>query len=1204
MSTEHPAKSNRQLQIGKFRILERIATGGMGAVYKARDTENDRVVALKILSPETAAKPRMIERFRLEALHGSKLHHPNVVTLYESGEVNGIHYLALEFVEGVDLQTYILQKGQLDVDQSRLIIIQATKAIAHLHQQGVIHRDIKPSNFLIRYKDGQPVIKLIDLGLARHRDDDEDCRMTKAGSTVGTVDYIAPEQARNSGAADVRSDIYSLGCSWYHMLTGQPPFTEGSMLERLYKHVEDEPPDVRSLNPDVPELVVRVIKRMMAKDPSDRYQTPAALLRELQGTDPQVQPFSKRVLAGLAQEDEPDDPEGRPRRGTRVRGGRTAQAGRRKPSVLLLVSVAAGLTVAIIVGMLVARQFMPPAPADDKKPEAPEAPSVTTPPLPLSGVTKPGSRPPPTSAKKSEPAPRPIDTKPPAPSALPVLYEPVVPINIANLNREWEQPWEKAASLPAGPTFRVARGSRGGSDQTFESLAEACAAAPAGQETIIEIHTNGPLYEGPISVSGRSLVLRAGKGFRPLLAWDAKQAPAGKGEQFLSLSGGRLTLENLEVVCQTTAQGQTDTAALFRVTEGDLTAEACTFSVAGNHSAGVAVVRLEGAATAACKCRLNHCYLRGTEVIAVEVRVPGAEVLLDGCLAAGGNRPLVDVRGPLPLVPATLRVRRSTLVAGQALIRLQPDAPAGRGPGLRFLGWDTLLARSGAQTEEAMLVVRERTDPSSVQWQAINCLYAGWRTLLKAPELTIANLQAWRDHFHERDGDASILQTWPAGSRGRPEEVPAAEYLPGSSAPVRYAATSGPGVLGFHLAALPPARDHWLRFTYGPFTPDQVDLPKAGARPAILPPADNHYHGEQLDLAKIGDLGAYLQDIQKNHPLAHRVVLHLTGSGEQSTSPIAWKDSSLVLCFVPPADDAEPLVLIPNGATVGHHEALIEVVNGNLEIVGGAIRFTGRNLLPASMLKVQGGDLSLAGCRLEGPLAKPPANYRGLIQFEGAGNGAKQTHACALADSVMTSAQAVLRLVQPGIRLRMENCLLVANGDALEFDPAAADQPPLRLQAALRRNTVAVNGAVLHLKDAAGVPVPAEPILVQATANVFMDPFRGPSSQAGVLRYERAAVNRGLLIWQGQGNLFDKRFLYYAQSEGERLPDKPQAYAAWTRLWGTAGERNPVADVGLPHPLALDESPPLGQLALPPLFKNPPLGADFARLGFSRKRPK
>jgi eukaryotic-like serine/threonine-protein kinase len=214
MSSDPAAKKpHRSIRIGKYEVLSHIATGGMGAVYKARDTEDGREVALKVMSPEMASKPSMIERFRREAKHAAKLSHENVVTLYEFGEVNNTWFLAMEFIDGIDLHEYSKRKGPLDPAEALDIILQGCRALNHAYQCGIIHRDIKPSNFLVTRQGERMVIKMTDLGLARQVSNDE-FRVTRAGTTVGTLDYMAPEQARDSGLADIRSDLYSLGSTW------------------------------------------------------------------------------------------------------------------------------------------------------------------------------------------------------------------------------------------------------------------------------------------------------------------------------------------------------------------------------------------------------------------------------------------------------------------------------------------------------------------------------------------------------------------------------------------------------------------------------------------------------------------------------------------------------------------------------------------------------------------------------------------------------------------------------------------------------------------------------------------------------------------------------------------------------------------------------------------------------------------------------
>src|SRR5262249_18069857 len=273
-------RTKRGQRFGKYEILAHIATGGMGAVYKARDAELGREVALKILPPTMASKPNMLERFKREAINAARLRHENIVTLYDWGKVKDTYYLALEFVDGIDLGEYITRKGRLDPEEARLIIIQAARALGHAAQNSVVHRDIKPSNFLVSRTNDVLVVKLTDMGLSRATDD-EDFRVTRAGTTVGTVDYMAPEQARDSGAADIRSDLYSLGCTAFHMLAGQPPFPEGTLTERIYKHCESDSPNLLEINPEVPPALWAVLERLLAKRPEDRYATAEELIDDL-----------------------------------------------------------------------------------------------------------------------------------------------------------------------------------------------------------------------------------------------------------------------------------------------------------------------------------------------------------------------------------------------------------------------------------------------------------------------------------------------------------------------------------------------------------------------------------------------------------------------------------------------------------------------------------------------------------------------------------------------------------------------------------------------------------------------------------------------------------------------------------------------------------------------------------------------------------
>jgi hypothetical protein len=262
-----------------YELIEPLGVGGMAAVLLAHDTLLDRDVALKILPPEMAEEPENILRFHQEARSAAKLDHENIARVFFYGEDRGLHFIAFEFVEGEDLRTLIEQHGRLPVREALLYILQVTAGLVHAFERNVVHRDIKPSNILIT---PEHKAKLVDMGLARIVEPEEDMRaLTHSGVTLGTFDYISPEQALEPRAADVRSDIYSLGCTFYHALTGHPPVPGGTAAKKVHCHQNVPPLDPRQFVPDLPTEVAVVLDRMMAKDPADRYQSPTDLLQDL-----------------------------------------------------------------------------------------------------------------------------------------------------------------------------------------------------------------------------------------------------------------------------------------------------------------------------------------------------------------------------------------------------------------------------------------------------------------------------------------------------------------------------------------------------------------------------------------------------------------------------------------------------------------------------------------------------------------------------------------------------------------------------------------------------------------------------------------------------------------------------------------------------------------------------------------------------------
>lgn len=264
--------------LAHYRLDDYVGVGGMGAVFRATDIRLDRPVALKILPVEQAKDPEIVARFQHEARAAARLDHENIARVFMVGEDRGLHFIAFEYVEGVNVRDLIQQCGPLPAHEVVNYALQIAGALVHAMTRGVVHRDIKPSNIIIT-PNGRA--KLVDMGLARHFERRHDGGLTQSGVTLGTFDYISPEQARDPRTADARSDIYSLGCTLFHMLAGRPPYPDGTVLQKLLKHQEEAPPDSRQHNSSVPANLAAVITRMMAKDPARRFQSPQELLSEL-----------------------------------------------------------------------------------------------------------------------------------------------------------------------------------------------------------------------------------------------------------------------------------------------------------------------------------------------------------------------------------------------------------------------------------------------------------------------------------------------------------------------------------------------------------------------------------------------------------------------------------------------------------------------------------------------------------------------------------------------------------------------------------------------------------------------------------------------------------------------------------------------------------------------------------------------------------
>jgi serine/threonine-protein kinase len=272
--------------LGPYKILDQVGQGGMGRVYKAMHQTMNRVVALKVLTPQLVNTERAQQLFLREVQAAAQLSHPNIVMAFDANETEGRHYLAMEYVAGPNLERYVKKQGPLPIGLACEIVFQTANGLQHAFEKGMVHRDIKPANLLLDQEPGADTIqvKILDFGLARlaqHETAGSKTLVAKENTVMGTPDFLSPEQSRDLHETDIRSDLYSLGCTFYFLLTAQVPFPGGNTVDKLIRHNSDEPKALEELRPDVPKSIAKIVRKLMAKNPDERFQTPDELMDAL-----------------------------------------------------------------------------------------------------------------------------------------------------------------------------------------------------------------------------------------------------------------------------------------------------------------------------------------------------------------------------------------------------------------------------------------------------------------------------------------------------------------------------------------------------------------------------------------------------------------------------------------------------------------------------------------------------------------------------------------------------------------------------------------------------------------------------------------------------------------------------------------------------------------------------------------------------------
>jgi serine/threonine-protein kinase len=694
-------------RLGQFLLQKFIGGGGMGVVFRALDTTLNREVAVKVLSRDQSADEEALRRFRNEAQSAARLNHENIARVHYVGEDRGVHYIVFEFIEGTNLRDRVEQTGPLPLAEAISYTYQIAQALDHASQRDVIHRDIKPSNVLIT-PDGKA--KLVDMGLARLiQVAQADHDLTASGVTLGTFDYISPEQARDPRSADVRSDLYSLGCSFFYMLTGRPPFPEGTVLQKLLQHQADHPPDPRALRPELPAEVTWILARLLAKNPAQRFQQPHELAEHLAALGEKLGLHLSAPPATWAQP-RPD--------------GMLAHWRPHLPwavplaALLLIVLALDSIWSAAEVSPQIAgppavsapAKLLPnPLPPPEEAVPAPLAP-------PRASRSEPGGTPstatlqpqqqlpqPPSAAETSEPkilAPKPegSDEARPAPSPLLEQFAKRVgaSLNIEELAARAAAAADAAARLEASPAGAPRETGVSGADaaatqppangaaartggaregllivsdtekgaQVYATLRAACNNAKSGD--VIELRYNGRALEEPLTISNTNLTIRGGSGFRPVVVFRPEPNPVKFPPSMVSIAGGQLQASDVHWELDLPRDVPGDWA-LFETRRAELVRfERCSFTVRNaslGHSsfhAGVAFFDIKappGGSTmamppaaagedASVTIDLQDCVARGEASFVRDNELQPLRLHWDNGLLATSERLLVAAGGP------------------------------------------------------------------------------------------------------------------------------------------------------------------------------------------------------------------------------------------------------------------------------------------------------------------------------------------------------------------------------------------------------------------------------------------------------------------------------------------------------------------------------------------------------------------------------
>jgi serine/threonine-protein kinase len=1315
--TRPPAEPIPENRIGSYRIVSPLGTGGMSSVFRAIHVQTGHEVALKVLTRSLARNSILLQRFLREARSAETLEHPNIVAIYDRGSDQGRHYLVLEYVSGGDFHKRVQHQGPLSVAEAVSVVKSVAAGLKYAANRGLIHRDIKPSNIL-RTPAGE--IKIIDLGLAL-QNVFEDERVTREGTTVGTVDYMAPEQARDSRATSIQSDIYSLGCTFYYLLTGVPPFPGGDITDKLTRHAKTPPPAVSDLRPDVPAAISSAIQTMMAKQPEDRYDSYDLLLAALDAVA--IDETEKSAGIALVPLDDGADDDRRATLGEArasrhngnsgdeaIRMGSLAElvadelSGQRRersptgtipaapsPPVPRWNSIQAevplpkevepdlGLTEAptakassvvawivpgacvgfafVILGIGLLQLMNSPATqhlAAAQRPE-PDSSPVTRDARPLRPGADTGARGRHEPRKTGMPAPEaPEEVKAPAPWREPEDTEPHLVAQGPSLKgaasaAKYLPDWARSPvpKRVSGPFVVVRRVSDANDPATVPSLHLALDGRIGGT---VELADQGPLPVDDLRVAGETRLIRARKGFRPIIRIDrSSQEAVRRQSAVFVLDRKSLTLDGIDLILNVRDLSPSQTA-LFLCNDANVTLRNCSITILNRAAAPFTLVRTESSGAHPARIRIENSLVRGWFNLGFELAGGGVEVVLSQSVILEGGGPLVRIADGSAGSERRIFFANS-LVAGRGPVVERTNAAAARPsrtPVVRAFG--SVFGRLHGDSIASVISTADSNAKatSQIDWAGDENLFAGWKGFLatgKDDTITVPDLATVRSTWKGTDQKSQeILSAWPdTGDLAwtGPEQL--AAFAPDHEAILRqvgqpriglfekalgeYPAPEVPEPIAWAIA--PPAQPEFLsarsRMVRPPLRKSASVRPTTAAPTSGSPATDVPeliFDTEALPWR--GDLGAFLRE--KLASGAHHARVRVVGSGAHDFTPVRLPPGLELEIHVDALSAAEQPAWSPPPEAAGR--ALIELQGGFLVLSNLVLHQRAKSRFD-NLIRVEDGHLVLSHCQLTAPPLTGDASGD-LIEFRSVTTRPLSSDpmqpvfstpvdrpVCRLVDSVLITDNRALKAELGRGLVALSQCAIAAGDAALELSPSNVARSRFEADLALDRCTLTSEHAIIRLGAWPGwAPGPDRPWLISSRQCVFLSMYERKARETALVRADADALAGGTYMWQAKGDVADVDF-FIAVAEGGAPSYRPRdLQLQWIHYWGPThmkGLTGPRAGGGPPvvrfsERLRPGRVEPANLILMgSDLRSNPPepaVGADLSRQGIAPLPPR